>query len=209
MIAGTTARTRIAVLVSGSGSNLQALIDASVDPHFGAEIAVVVADRPNAGALKRAADAGIAHVVVSWSDYSDRETFTTAICDATHTHDVTGLVLAGFMRILSPVAIRRYPDAIINVHPALLPAFPGADAVGQALAHGVTVTGVTVHFVDEQVDHGPIILQESAAVHPDDTIDILHRRIQQIEHTVLPLAVDAFGKGLLRVVGRRVEWSSL
>jgi len=209
VIAGTTARTRIAVLVSGSGSNLQALIDASVDPDFGAEIAVVIADRPNTGALKRAADAGIAHEVVSWSDYSDRETFTTAICDATHTHDVTGLVLAGFMRILSPVAMERYPDAIINVHPALLPAFPGADAVGQALTHGATMTGVTVHFVDEQVDHGPIILQESAAIHPDDTTDILHRRIQQIEHAVLPLAVDAFGKGLLRIVGRRVEWSSL
>jgi phosphoribosylglycinamide formyltransferase 1 len=204
---GTTERTRIAVLVSGSGSNLQALIDASHDPDFGAEIAVVIADRPHVQALDRAAAQGIDHAVVSWSDFSDRAAFTIAICDVAQRHEVAGLMLAGFMRILTPAAIERYPNAIINVHPALLPAFPGADAVGQALAHGVTVTGVTVHFVDEQVDHGPIILQEAVAVRSDDTVAALHRRIQRIEHRVFPRVVDAFGKGLLSVEGRRVVWA--
>ncbi|GBE25033.1 phosphoribosylglycinamide formyltransferase [bacterium BMS3Bbin02] len=208
MSVGTTERTRIAVLVSGSGSNLQALIDASLDPDFGAEIAVVIADRPHVSALDRAAAQDIDHVVVAWSDFFDRAAFTAAICDVARRYEVAGLVLAGFMRILARGAIEQYPDAIINVHPALLPAFPGADAVGRALAHGVTVTGVTVHFVDEQVDHGPIILQEAVAVRSGDTVAVLHGRIQKIEHRVFPRVVDAFGKGLLRVEGRRVEWTS-
>lgn len=198
----------MAVLVSGSGSNLQALLDASADPDFGADIAVVISDRPGVRALNRAGNAGVDQVVVPWSDFSDRATFTAAVCNAARSYDVAGLVLAGFMRILAPLAIERYPNAIINVHPALLPAFPGADAVGQALAHGVAVTGVTIHFVDEKVDHGPIILQESVSVRADDTVSSLHERIQGLEHRVLPRVVDAFGKGRLQIEGRHVEWLS-
>lgn len=208
MISDATERMRLAVLVSGSGSNLQALIDASAGGDFGAEIAVVIADRPGVQALDRATSAGIANVVVSWSDFPDRSAFTSAVCDVAHEHSVAGLVLAGFRRILAPVAMERYPHAIINVHPALLPAFPGPNAVGQAIHHGVRVTGVTVHFVDEEVDHGPIILQESVAVRPGDTVATLHKRIQAVEHQVLPLVVDAFGTGLLRVDGRNVIWDT-
>jgi phosphoribosylglycinamide formyltransferase 1 len=198
----------MAVLVSGSGSNLQALLDASADPDFGVDIAVVISDRPGVRALDRARAVGVDQVVVPWSAFSDRAIFTERICDAARSYDVAGLVLAGFMRILAPLAIERYPNAIINVHPALLPAFPGADAVGQALVHGVAVTGVTVHFVDEQIDHGPIILQEPVPVLADDTVASLHERIQSLEHRVLPRVIDAFGKGRLQVEGRHVEWLS-
>ncbi len=195
----------VAVLVSGSGTNLQAILDqAQADPDFGAQVVVVISDRPGAGALQRAADAGIPHEVVTWGDHRDREAFTAAICDAAERHGARLLVLAGFMRILAPEAMTRFPNAILNVHPALLPAFPGADAVRQALDYGVKVTGATVHFVDEQVDHGPIVAQEAVPVLPDDDEDLLHARIQVVEHLLLPAVIKAFAAGRLRVDGRRV-----
>ena len=193
------------MLVSGSGSNLQALIDAAAaDPDFGAEVAVVLSDKPDAGGLARAAAAGIATEVVRWS--GDRAAFSAEICDAAVRHGAEAMVLAGFMRIVAPVAVERFPNRILNIHPALLPAFPGAHAVPQALEHGVTVTGVTVHFVDEQVDHGPIIAQEAVPVRPDDTEESLHARIQEVEHRLYPEVVDAFARGRLAVDGRRVTW---
>ena len=196
----------IAVLVSGSGSNLQALIDAQADGSLDCRIAVVVSDRPDVRALERAADAGIPTEVVEWVRFDDRASFTEAICDVIDRHGAEGIVLAGFMRILSPVAVDRFPDRIINVHPALLPAFPGAHAVAMALDHGVMLTGVTVHFVDEQVDHGPIIAQEAVPVFGDDDEATLHARIQRVEHRLLPRVVAAFGRGELSVEGRHVRW---
>jgi phosphoribosylglycinamide formyltransferase-1 len=197
----------VAVLVSGSGSNLQALLDASrTDPDFGARIAVVISDRPGVAALGRATEAGVPSEVVSWSDFDDRQAFSIAVCDAARRHGAEALVLAGFMRVLSPAAIDRYPNRIINIHPALLPAFPGAHAVPAALAHGVKVSGVTVHFVDDEVDHGPIITQQSVAVEAGDTEETLHARIQQEEHRLFPLVVKAFAAGRLHVEGRRVLW---
>ena len=192
---------RIGVLVSGSGSNLQALIDAEA-----ADIAVVISDRPTAGALGRASSAGIPTECVPWGDYPDRHAFSEALCDVAERHGAGGLVLAGFMRILGPAAIARFPNAILNVHPALLPAFPGAHAVPHALGYGVTVTGATVHFVDEEVDHGPIISQEPVPVLPGDDEASLHARIQAVEHRIYPEAVRAFVEGRLRVVGRQVVW---
>ena len=171
-----------------------------------AVLAVVISDRPGVGALTRAAAAGIPSKVVAWADHPDRAAFTAAICDAAARHGAAGLVLAGFMRILAPVAMDRFPNAILNVHPALLPAFPGAHAVHEALAYGVTVTGATVHFVDEEVDHGPIISQEAVPVLPGDDEGSLHARIQAVEHRIYPEAVKAFANGRLRVVGRRVVW---
>jgi phosphoribosylglycinamide formyltransferase-1 len=195
----------IAVLVSGSGSNLQALLDAPTrETDF--TICSVISDRTNVRALDRAQDAGVEAVVVPWSDFDSREAFTTTICDAALGSGASGLVLAGFMRILSRTAIERFPDAIINVHPALLPAFPGARAVENALQHGVTITGVTVHFVDEQVDHGPIIAQEAVEVRAEDDATSLHGRIQAVEHRLLPEVVAAFGRGLLTVHDRYVRW---
>lgn len=197
----------IAVLVSGSGSNLQALLDASTaDLGFGARIAVVISDRPGVLALERAALSGIPGEVVAWGDYHDREAFSVAVCDTAHRHGAEALILAGFMRILSPVAIGRYPNRIINIHPALLPAFPGAHAVPAALAHGVKVSGVTVHFVDDEVDHGPIIAQRAVPVQADDTEETLHARIQNEEHVLFPQVVKAFAAGRLRIEGRRVIW---
>lgn len=197
----------IAVLISGSGSNLQALIDAGGRGELDCTITVVISDRPGVRGLERAGHAGIATEVVPWAHFDDRASFTSAICDAAGKHGATGLVLAGFMRVLAPNAIERFPNAIINIHPALLPSFPGAHAVELALEHGVALTGVTVHFVDEQVDHGPIIAQHAVPVHPGDDRETLHARIQEVEHRLYPKVVAAFGRGDLVVEGRRVHWA--
>lgn len=204
-VEGTT-RYPIAVLVSGSGTNLQALIDASIADDYSCEIVAVISDRGGVHALERAAIAQIPSVVVSWSDYCDRETFTEAVCDIAERHGAAALVLAGFMRILSPEAIRRFPLRIINTHPALLPAFPGAHGISEALSHGVKLSGVTIHFVDEEVDHGPIIYQESVLVEAEDDDEQLRAKIQAIEHREFPRVIDAFGRGLLSVEGRLVNW---
>ena len=203
MLVMSSAPVSLAVLVSGRGSNLQALMD-QPDPTY--TIAVVISDRPGVAALARARGAGIATEVVDWADFESRDTFTTAVSDTAQTYGASGLVLAGFMRILAPTAIERFPDAIINVHPALLPSFPGAHAVEQALEFGVVYTGVTVHFVDEQVDHGPIIAQRPVRVNPHDDADTLHARIQEVEHELLPEVVVAFARGDLSVEDGRVLW---
>ena len=196
--------TPIAVLISGSGTNLQSLIDAERSGTLACSISVVISDRPGVRGLERAAEAGISTAVVAWAEHPDREAFTKAICDVADEYGVQALVLAGFMRILAPEAVERFPNAIINVHPALLPSFPGAHAVRLALEHGVVVTGVTVHFVDEEVDHGPIIAQEAVPVLPGDDEESLHRRIQAVEHALLPAVVAAFGRGEISVAGRHV-----
>jgi len=198
----------VAVLVSGSGSNLQSLLEAAARPGYAAEIVVVISDRPGVLALERAATAGVASVVVPWGDFDDRDRFTEAVCDVAADHGARALVLAGFMRILAPPAIRRFPNRILNVHPALLPSFPGAHAVPQALAYGVKLSGVTVHFVDEEVDHGPIISQEAVPVLENDDEASLHARIQEAEHRLLPAALDALARGTLRVTGRHVVWEN-
>jgi phosphoribosylglycinamide formyltransferase 1 len=196
----------IAVLVSGSGTNLEALLDAAADPGFGAAVAVVISDRPGVKAIDRAEDAAVPAVVVDWSEFADRESFTVAVCETAERHGAVALVLAGFMRVLAPVAIHRFPHRILNIHPSLLPSFPGSRAVEDALAHGVKLTGVTIHFVDEQVDHGPIIAQRAVEVVEGDTPDTLHTRIQTEEHRLYPEVVSAFARQSLRLEGRRVVW---
>ncbi len=199
---------RTAVLISGSGSNLQAILDVRAnDPHYPAEPVLVVSDRPDVAGLARAREAGIATEVVDWADQPDRPAFTKAICDVLDDHRVELVVMAGFMRILSEEAVRRFPNAILNIHPALLPAFPGARAVEEALAYGVKTTGVTVHFVDEHVDSGPIIAQEAVPVMGADSVATLHGRIQTIEHRLYPKCVAAAAAGRLRVQGRTVVWN--
>jgi phosphoribosylglycinamide formyltransferase-1 len=141
-----------------------------------------------------------------WSDFDSRDEFTAALCDTVARRGADALILAGFMRVLAPVAIERFPNRIVNIHPALLPAFPGAHAVRETLAHGVSVTGATVHFVDEKVDHGPIIYQEAVRVLSDDDEATLHARIQELEHRIYPEVIDAFGRGALVVKGRKVIW---
>lgn len=197
----------IAVLVSGSGSNLQAIIDAAAaDPSFGARIVTVISDRPDIRGLDRATAVGIPTRVVPWGEAPDRVAFTNAVCDAAEEAGATALVLAGFMRVLSKEAVDRFPNRILNIHPALIPSFPGAHGVREALEHGVKVTGVTVHFVDEHVDHGPIIAQTAVPVLACDTEESLHARIQVEEHQLYPRVVKAFANGRLSVNGRSVIW---
>lgn len=173
--------------------------------HGGAyRIRLVVSDRPGVAALLRAERARIPARVVAWE--GDRGDFTRRICESVQEAGVEAMVLAGFMRILGPEAIRRFPGRILNIHPSLLPAFPGADAVSRALEHGVRVTGVTVHFVDEEVDHGPIIAQVPVPVTEADDGASLHARIQTEEHRLYPQVVDALAAGALKIEGRRVSW---
>ncbi len=192
------------MLASGSGTNFQALIDTS-DPQV--DISLLISDRPDAGALVKSKSAGIPSQVIRYGQFSDRDAFSRSLVEAAEESGAEALVLAGFMRILAPVAIRRYRDRILNIHPSLLPAFPGAHAVAQALAYGVKVTGATVHFVDEEVDHGPIIAQRPVPVLPGDTEEELHERIQLEEHKIYPEVVSAFAAGRIQVSGREVVWS--
>lgn len=194
----------IAVLVSGSGTNLQALIDA---PDLGADIVLVVSDRPDATALQRARSAGIPSLVLAWGDFGSRTEFSRAIRKELEDAAAEALVLAGFMRVLSGELVATYNNRILNIHPSLLPAFPGANAVDQAIEHGVKMTGVTVHFVDEEVDHGPIIAQRAVPVLPDDDRESLHSRIQVEEHDLYPRVVAALAKGEIAVEGRKVRWN--
>lgn len=179
---------RIAVLASGEGSNLQALID-RVHGVNGAEIVRVVSDKPGARALTRADDAGIARAVFARDDFADRAARDAAIAGQLKDDAVDLVVLAGYMAILSPGFIAAFDRRIINVHPSLLPAFPGLDAIGQALAAGAAETGVTVHYVDEGVDTGEVIVQESLPILPDESADGLATRIHAIEHRLLPEVV--------------------
>jgi len=169
-------------------------------------IKLVITDREDARALSRAEEADVPSVTVVYSDYEDRDSFSSALVDVARGVGIDALVLAGFMRILSPVAVEAFPNKILNIHPSLLPAFPGAHAVAQALAHGVKMTGVTVHFVDAEVDHGPIIAQRPVPVEPGDDEATLHSRIQAVEHELYPQVVAAFVRGEISVDGREVRW---
>jgi formyltetrahydrofolate-dependent phosphoribosylglycinamide formyltransferase len=195
---------RIAVLASGAGTNLQSLIDA---PDLGGEIALVVSDRPGVAALDRAESAGIPAKVVPWEGFDSRAAFSDAVGDEVDRAGAGCVVLAGFMRVLAPSMVSRFRNRMLNIHPSLLPSFPGSNAVGQALEHGVKLTGVTIHFVDEEVDHGPIIAQRAVPVFPDDDEDTLHRRIQVEEHALYPDVVRAFIRGEIEVGDGKVRWS--
>jgi phosphoribosylglycinamide formyltransferase-1 len=192
---------RIAVLISGTGTLLQSLID---DPGRDYEIAVVAADRPASG-LQRAMDAGIPTLVAAPSDYADRATWSEALADLLAGFSPDWVVSAGFMRILDATFLERFPQRVVNSHPALLPAFPGAHAVADAIAYGVKVTGCTVHLVDSGVDTGPIIAQRAVPVEPGDDEDSLHERIKQVEWQVLPEVVNRLVAHGCTVNGRKVE----
>jgi phosphoribosylglycinamide formyltransferase-1 len=202
----SVAPTRLAVLVSGSGTNLQALLDAvAADPGFGGEVVVVGSDRPEAGGLRRAERAGVPTVVAALDEHPDRAAWEAALRARLEDHRPDAVVLAGFMRILSGAFLQGWPDRVINTHPSLLPAFRGAHAVRAALEHGVKVTGSTVHLVDEQVDHGPIVAQRAVEVREDDDEAALHERIKRVEHELLPACVKLLCQDRLVVDGRHVR----
>jgi phosphoribosylglycinamide formyltransferase 1 len=196
---------RVVVLVSGHGSNLQALLDAAAGPGAGMAVVLVVADRPGAHGLERARRAGVDTAVVRPADHPDRPAFDLALRDLVAGARPDVVCLAGFMRILGPAFVRAFPDRIVNTHPSLLPAFRGAHAVRDALAYGVKVTGCTVHLVDEEVDHGPVLFQAAVPVEAGDDEERLHERIKREEHRLLPLAVRLVAEGRVRVEGRRAR----
>ncbi len=198
-------RLRVGVLVSGRGSNLQALLDAAARADYPAEIVVVISDRERAAALDRARAAGVEALYVNPKDFADREGFDLALVRELSARRVGLVCSAGFMRILSPAFTRAFTGRAMNIHPSLLPAFPGLHAQRQALDHGAKVAGATVHFLDAgAVDTGPIILQSSVPVLADDTEDTLAARILIEEHRLYPEAVRLFAEGRLSIDGRRV-----
>jgi phosphoribosylglycinamide formyltransferase-1 len=191
---------RVAVLASGAGTNLQALLD---DPAVGPHVVVVISDREASGALQRAESRGVAAVYLDPSGRSSAE-YDLSTLERLRAEDVDVVCLAGFMRILTPPLVRAFEERMLNVHPSLLPAFPGARAVRDALAWGAKVTGATVHLVDEEVDHGPIVLQEAVPILPGDDETSLHARIQEVEHRLFPQAVRLVLEDRLVVEGRQV-----
>jgi phosphoribosylglycinamide formyltransferase-1 len=196
-------RVRLAVLVSGRGTNLQALLDASDALDYPAEVAVVVSNVPGVRALDRARIAGVPSLVVPHGDYPDRAAYDSALIAAIAPYGCRIACLAGFMRLLGPTFLRAFPGGVVNIHPALLPSFPGLHAHRQALEHGVKVTGCTVHLVDEGTDTGPIVAQAAVPVLEGDTEETLRERIQREEHWLYPLAVRLLAENRVRVEGRR------
>jgi phosphoribosylglycinamide formyltransferase-1 len=194
----------IAVLISGRGSNLGALVEASLP----ARIAVVISNRPDAAGLAIARAAGIESLVMPHTVHATRDDYDRALVAALRARGVTLVCLAGFMRRLGRSFCDAFPHAILNVHPSLLPSFPGVDAQGQAIAHGVMVTGVTVHFVTPELDAGPIVLQAAVPVESGDSRDTLAARILLEEHQVFPEAVRRVLGGGWRIEGRRVVWAA-
>jgi phosphoribosylglycinamide formyltransferase-1 len=196
-------RKRAAVLISGRGSNMAALIEAAKRPDYPAEIGLVIANRPDAGGLMLAEAAGIATGIVDHRRYDDRETFEHALHANLDVHGIDVVCLAGFMRLLSPWFVRLWEGRIINIHPALLPAFKGLDTHRRALAAGVKIHGATVHFVIPEMDSGPIIVQAAVPVRDDDSEATLAARVLAAEHRIYPLALKLMAEGRLHVVNGR------
>ena len=192
---------RVGVLASGRGSNLQALLDAGSRADYPARVVVVVSDREDARALA----AGVSSLFVNPKDHGDRAAYDAVLTKTLEHHEVGLVCLAGFMRILSSVFVRAWQGRLMNIHPSLLPAFPGLHAQRQALDHGVRIAGATVHFVDEGVDTGPIVLQAAVPVEATDTEETLAARILIEEHRIYPEAVRLFAEGRLHVTGRQVS----
>jgi phosphoribosylglycinamide formyltransferase-1 len=196
------ARLRVGVLLSGSGTNLQAILDEAGSAY---EVAVVLSDKADAFGLERARSAEIPAVHVDPKSHDGRDAFNAALVAALNEYRVELVCLAGFMRILAPNFVQAFENRILNIHPALLPAFPGGHAVADALAWGAKVTGTTVHLVDEEVDHGPIVLQRAVSIEPGDTEETLHERIKAVEHELYPEAIRLFAAGRLKIEGRVVH----
>jgi len=194
---------RLGVLISGRGSNLQALIDAIATGRLDASIAVVISNRKDAAGLERAREAGIESIVVSHRDFGSRDDYDRALATELQGRGVNLVCLAGFMRLVGSELIEAFPSRILNIHPSLLPAFPGLDAQKQAIEHGVKVSGVTVHLVTAELDGGPIVIQRAVTIMPGDTAESLAERILEEEHRAYPEAVQMVLDGGWRLEGRR------
>ncbi|MFD1773593.1 phosphoribosylglycinamide formyltransferase [Paenibacillus rhizophilus] len=196
--------SRIAVFASGQGSNFAALAQAQREGRLGGgTIELLVSDRPEALVARRAQEAGVPALLLRPKDFDSREQYETRIVEELHQRGIGLIVLAGYMRLITPVLLSPYEGRIINIHPSLLPAFAGKDAIGQALAYGVKLTGVTVHFVDGGMDTGPVIAQRALTVEDDDTADTLAERIHRVEYELYPEVVAAFAAGRVGLNGRK------
>ncbi|HML78220.1 phosphoribosylglycinamide formyltransferase [Geobacter sulfurreducens] len=195
----------VGVLVSGNGSNLQAIIDRIEAGSLPAKIACVISNKADAFGLERARKHGVPAIHIDHRTHGGRESYDAALVETLRAHGVQLVVLAGFMRIVTPVLLDAFPNAVMNIHPALLPAFPGLHAQAQALRYGVKFSGCTVHFVDEGTDTGPIIIQAAVPVMDDDDEASLSARIQGEEHRAYPEAIRFFAEGRLRIEGRKVS----
>ena len=191
-----------AVLASGRGSNLLAIIKAIDAGKIQAQLKVVITDKKDAYSLEHARQAGIPGIYINPKDFQDRESFDKAIVDRLHEYKVDFVVLAGYMRLLGGYFIRQYPNKILNIHPSLLPAFKGTHAIKDAFEYGVKVTGPTVHFVNEEMDAGAIILQEVVPIDTQESLESLETKIHQAEHRIFPKAIDLFARGKLKIEGR-------
>lgn len=198
-------RLRLGVLISGSGSNLQAILDAARGGALDAEVAVVVSDTADAYGLERARSAGVPAVHLDPKSYADRAAFDHAVRETLDAHAVDYVAMAGYMRLLGTEVLGAYPSRVLNLHPALLPSFPGAHGIADALASGVKVTGVTVHFANEVFDEGPILAQEPVRIEEDDTLASLEAKIHAVEHRLYPEALRLVAEGRVRVEGRKVH----
>ena len=196
---------KFAVFASGNGSNLQAIIDAVKDSVIKAELVLVFSDNKKAFALKRAQDAGIKTLQLSRKDYATPQSYEREILIHLKEAGIDFIVLAGYMKILSPFFVKNFPKNILNIHPSLLPSFKGINGIKDAFTYGVKTTGVTVHFVDEKMDHGPIIAQEAVRITEDDDLKSLEEKIHKAEHRLYPKAISLFIDGRLKVKGRRVD----
>jgi phosphoribosylglycinamide formyltransferase-1 len=194
---------RIGVLISGRGSNLQALIDAIAARRLRAQIGIVISNRGDAQGLGRASEAGIETLTIPHRDYPSRDAFEAVLVRELRAREVRLVCLAGFMRLLGRTFLDAFPDAILNIHPSLLPAFPGVDAQKQALEYGTKIAGATVHFVTGELDGGPIVLQRAVNVEDDDTADTLAGRILEVEHQIYPEAAGLVLQGGWTIEGRR------
>ena len=194
---------RIAVLISGRGSNLQSILDAIRAGELDATVAVVISNRPEAPGLLRAREAAVEAVCLRPRDYPDRDAYDRAVVETLGAHEVGLVCLAGFMRLIGPPLLQAFPHRILNIHPSLLPAFPGLEAQRQALEHGVRVTGATVHLVNRDLDAGPIVLQTAVPVREDDTVETLSARILVEEHKLYPQAIQTVLDGRWTIEGRR------
>ena len=194
----------IGVLISGGGTNLQSIIDAVEAKKLDAKIELVLSNKPDAYGLVRARNHGLPVEVLEHKDFASREAYDQAVVDRLGARGVELVALAGFMRLLSPVFVKAYSNRIMNIHPALLPAFPGLHVQKKAVEHGVRFSGCTVHFVNEECDEGPIIIQAVVPVYPDDTAETLAARILTHEHRIYPRAIQLYAEGRLHIVGRKV-----
>jgi phosphoribosylglycinamide formyltransferase-1 len=198
---------RLGVLVSGRGSNLQSILDACQAKAISAEVALVLSNLPGAFALERARKAGVPTAVLEHKGFATRADFDRAAVERLKSHGAELVCLAGFMRLLSPAFLSAFPGRVLNIHPSLLPAFPGLHAARQAVEARVRLTGCTVHFVDEGCDTGPILVQAAVPVLPDDTEETLGARILEQEHRIYPLGVDLVASGKARLEGGRIAWA--